>query len=422
MLGQSYGGGIQFAAASVDPRLDTIIPMITWNDLSYSLSPNNAGQSSGVSTSTPGALSSVVDGLLTGLGFGSGVSGAANDPSRLIGCPNYPAWICSTIASAAANGYFPPSAVANYRHASVASYMRRIRIPVLLMQGEQDYLFNLNEATATYQALRDQGTPVKMIWQQWGHGSNPAPGEWDSANVDPKTQYEAGRVEAWLDHYLKGAKISTGPGFAYFRSWVSYSGNAKPAYATAPEFPVGSAHRMYLSGDGSLVRSAKAVASGTQSFTTTSGGAPTSADVNVNASADVNLDAPGTAAGWLTPPLAAPLRIAGSPTLRLTVTAPTAAITQKMGPSGQLVLFVKILDVPPTGGVETINGMVAPIRIADVTKPVTVTMPAFVHQFATGHRLKLVVAGGSAWFHSGLVAAPVQIAGGTTQVLTLPVV
>src|SRR4029077_18190640 len=41
MIGGSYGGQIQFAVAGVDPRLDTIIPIITWNDLSYSLAPNN---------------------------------------------------------------------------------------------------------------------------------------------------------------------------------------------------------------------------------------------------------------------------------------------------------------------------------------------------------------------------------------------
>src|SRR4051812_34041365 len=41
MIGGSYGGEIQFATAAVDARVDTIVPMITWNDLSYSLSPNN---------------------------------------------------------------------------------------------------------------------------------------------------------------------------------------------------------------------------------------------------------------------------------------------------------------------------------------------------------------------------------------------
>src|SRR4051794_1569599 len=44
MIGGSYGGEIQFATAADDARLDTIIPMITWNDLTYSLDPNNTDQ------------------------------------------------------------------------------------------------------------------------------------------------------------------------------------------------------------------------------------------------------------------------------------------------------------------------------------------------------------------------------------------
>ena len=41
MIGGSYGGQVQFAAASPRPRIDALIPIITWNDLSYSLAPNN---------------------------------------------------------------------------------------------------------------------------------------------------------------------------------------------------------------------------------------------------------------------------------------------------------------------------------------------------------------------------------------------
>ena len=41
MVGGSYGGQVQFAVAGIDPRVDTIVPIITWNDLSYSLAPNN---------------------------------------------------------------------------------------------------------------------------------------------------------------------------------------------------------------------------------------------------------------------------------------------------------------------------------------------------------------------------------------------
>jgi len=48
MIGGSYGGQIQFAIAGIDPRMDTLVPQITWNDLSYSLTPNNTDFERGV--------------------------------------------------------------------------------------------------------------------------------------------------------------------------------------------------------------------------------------------------------------------------------------------------------------------------------------------------------------------------------------
>jgi ABC-2 type transport system ATP-binding protein len=48
-------------------------------------------------------------------------------------------------------------------------------------------------------------------------------------------------------------------------------------------------------------------------------------------------------------------------------------------------------------------------------------MPAFVHRFAAGHRLRLVVAGGSVNYRGGLTATPVTISTGSrSQRLTLP--
>src|SRR5207245_7998698 len=43
--GGSYGGGFQFALASVDTRVDAMIPLITWNDLTHSLLPNDNSSS-----------------------------------------------------------------------------------------------------------------------------------------------------------------------------------------------------------------------------------------------------------------------------------------------------------------------------------------------------------------------------------------
>ena len=55
MIGGSYGGAIQMATAAVDHRVDALVPLITWNDLAYSLDPNNADQEQGVTGPVPGA-------------------------------------------------------------------------------------------------------------------------------------------------------------------------------------------------------------------------------------------------------------------------------------------------------------------------------------------------------------------------------
>lgn len=430
MVGGSYGGQIQFAVASVDPRVDTIIPLITWNDLSYSLGPNNTDQVSGVTTRTPGSVK-----LSWGLGFTAlGVVDALQNPTvnttRLLGCPNFVAFVCTALVTGGSTGFFAPSDIRGLRHASVASYLDKITIPTLLIQGQNDTLFNLNEATATYRALKAQGTPVKMIWQSWGHSrSEPAPGEIDLANPDPSTQYETARVSDWLERYLRDRPVPTGPAFAYFRDWVDYTGIATPAYATSSTFPVGTARTMYLSGAGDLVTSPTAVRAGSQRFVTPVLGLPTSFDpldalgsLIGGAPAIPDYDLPGTFATWKGAELSAPLDVVGSPLLTLRVNAPTVALTQVAGDLGRLVVFAKIVDIGPDGTSTIVKNLVAPVRVPDVTKPFTVTMPGIVHRFAPGHRLGLIVAGGSLNYRGNLVAAPVTIVSGAAQTLTLPVV
>jgi ABC-2 type transport system ATP-binding protein len=228
--------------------------------------------------------------------------------------------------------------------------------------------------------------------------------------------------------YLKGRGGSTGPEFAYFRPWVSYSGSAEPAYATAGSFPVGERRTWRLSGADALVTGLTASAPGRQSFLTPPAGAPTSID-----QADVLgprlgpvvpevRDLPGTFAAWSTAPLGTPLRVAGSPTVRVKVDAPVSALSQATGPAGQLVLFVKVVDVAPDGTARLINGLEAPVRVPDVTRPFTVQLPALVHEFPAGHRVRLVVAGGSVNYRGGLLAVPVTISSAPGQTLSLPVV
>jgi ABC-2 type transport system ATP-binding protein len=428
MIGGSYGGEVQFAAASVDPRIDTIIPIITWNNLAYSLAPNDASASSGVADYTPGAVKSTWAVLFSVEGIADGLQGASGDPSRLIGCPNFATWVCPALLFGGALGFPYPSMLEDLEHASVSSYMPSITIPTLLMQGENDTLFNLNEAIANYQALRAQGTPVDMVWQSWGHSSpNPAPGEIDLDHPNPTTQYETGRIVNWFNHYLKGEPVSTGPGFAYFRDWVSYQGNAAPAYASAPSYPVGTLKRFYLSGGKLLVPAPGKPTGSTQAFLTTGAGLPTSIAAPDAVASSLppipQFDLTGTDASWTSAPLTSALNVVGSPVLHLSVLAPTAALSQVVGPPGQLVLFAKVFDVSPGGKAQLINGLVAPSRLTNVNEPFTITLPAIAHQFGPHDRIEVVLAAGDLNYRGGLVASPVVITtGSTSQVLTLPVV
>jgi predicted acyl esterase len=413
MWGGSYGGQIQFAIAEQDPRVDALNPQITWNDLSYSLDPNNAGQSSGVSTPNPGATKSTWAAAFSAIGIFDGAQYAAADPQRLVGCPNFADFVCPALVAGASTGYLQPSDVAALRHASVSQYLSKITVPVLLDQGEVDTLFNLNESVASYQALRAQHTPVALIWRYNGHsGGTPS-----AAGAS----YEAGRIQAWFDHYLKGSPVSTGPAFAYYRDWDGTVG-------TSTGYPVGSARRYYLS-QANLVSSPSAIQAGSQSFVTPPAGAPSSLGGldAVGSQVTVPLDAPdlntpGTFASWLGAPLTSPLTVVGIPSVTVQLSAPTAVASQAGGPAGQLVLFGKLYDVSPDGSQQLINGLVAPVRIADVTQPVHLTLPGIAHRFAAGHRLALYLAGGDSNYRGGLTPTPVTISTGSSgHVLSLPV-
>ena len=254
MIGGSYGGQIQFATAAVDPRVDTLVPLITWNDLRYSLAPNNTSFTRGVTYagSTPGTEKIGWSGLFFGVGIARRDPGAAIDPARNVGCPNFVLEACQAKATLDTLGLPHQSTTALTDRVSVGHYIDKVKVPTFLIQGENDTLFNLQEATATYRSLKARGVPVTMAWQSWGHsggtGANTgaAPGELDLTGQHIEDTYLGLRIKNWFDHYLKRSAVSTGPEFSYFRDWVGYTGSAAPAYASAGSYPVGPA-ALYLS-------------------------------------------------------------------------------------------------------------------------------------------------------------------------------
>ena len=59
-----------------------------------------------------------------------------------------------------------------------------------------------------------------------------------------------------------------------------------------------------------------------------------------------------------------------------------------------------------------VRNLAAPVRVPDVDEPFTVTMPAFVHRFEKGHKIRLVVAGASPNYRGNTAPSEVTIATG----------
>ncbi|MFI1912803.1 alpha/beta fold hydrolase [Nocardia sp. NPDC020380] len=421
MVGGSYGGGIQFAAASIDPRIDALVPMATWNDLSYSLAPNSTGQLEGVSSAISGAAKSTFGlGLFTDGAILSPRSDGAylQDPARLLGCPNSADVACQALGAVLSpTGFMPPDLIDRLRTTSVSSYLDRIKVPVLLIQGQQDALFDLNEAKATYDGLRQRGVPASMIWMSMGHTTTKQEPGSNFKAVDPVANYWDARTSAWFDHYLRDQPVDPGPGFAYYRPWVPFTGDPAGPYATASEPRVAESTTLYLSGDETLTSDAAAIRPGTAAFDTIPLGIPAGNDLEAVRKAP-GADLPGTFASWTTEPATTPLDVAGMPrlTLRLATERPLNGTVED-----SLVLFAKMLDVAPDGQQAVINGLVSPVRVLDANQPVTITMEGLVHRFEPGHRLRVTVSGGESAFRGGTAQHRTAIAAGTDQTLELPV-
>ncbi|MET7388682.1 CocE/NonD family hydrolase [Streptomyces sp. NPDC005529] len=429
MIGGSYGGAVQMATAAVDHRVDALVPLITWNDLAYSLDPNNAAGAPQV----PGAFKWQWTNGFYLIGESRPLTTANLDPTRVnsLGCLHFVTDACATVRTLNSGRYPAARTTSLLRYArsvSPVSYLRSVRAPTLLVQGQADSLFNLNEATATYRTLKAQGTPARMIWQSWGHSgglTDPAGGELDLSRGNLETSYVGRRVLAWFDRYLhRRADVDTGPAFAYYRDWIT---DPDDTYATAPRVPAPD-RTFYLSGDGKLVDNRAKVARGSRVYRNLpvpSSHSESSLAGLIGLPDRAPYDTAGTCLGWTGEPLARPVDVVGSPRARLRVLSPVTERVQHSGDAAdKLVLFAKLYDVAPDGTRTLVHRLVAPVRVPDVTKSFTVTLPGIVHRYETGHRLRFVVAASDDAYAGNRGVKPVTVtsAPGDTGTLELPVV
>ena len=394
-VGGSYGGALALLLAGQDTRVDAIVPMITWNDLASSFLPEATGKA---------PIDGVFKKQWAGMFFGSGgtgsLDGSALDGSALDAvsagdtppaelsaampafdpqCGRFARDVCQAYLSIAQTGKATDEAVALLRRSSPASVLDRIKAPTLLIQGQVDSLFPLGEADANARGIAANGTPVRVAWFTGGHDGGTGP----QSEVDRLHFLTA----QWLEHYVRGNGTAPADSFTYSRvSGLNAQGRGLVTTASSvADYPgiagVGEPRTVALQGPA-------------QPIANPAGGNPAAisslpvAGVSSLLGSGFTAEIPGQHANFTSESLPSALDVVGSPTVRL----------RAASPSGEAVLFVKLYDVDPNGSATVPDGLIAPVRLTglpttiDDATPVTVTLPAVVHRFEAGHRVRITVA------------------------------
>ncbi len=404
--GASYGGAVALEVAALDPRVDAIVPAFTWADLTSALVPQHrvAGGPGSLADVTPAGSTGVLKAAWAALLFtgtasagpapsdGQAPDGQAPDgqaggpPPTPSVCGRFAAEVCRAYVQAARTGTPGAALLALARRSSPD--LGRITAPTLMIQGEDDTLFGLDQADRVMRGL-PATTPAATAWVPGGHDA--------SISVDDQLD----RVTAWFDRYLeRDTSAPVQPAVSVTVPETSLVGTGggddrtPPRVLTAASYPGrGSAaletRTLVLDGGAQTVVNPAGARPGALTNLPGSGAAGAAAAVAGYPLAVL----PGQAATFTSAPVERPYDLVGSGRVRLVVDA-----------SGEeAVLYASVWDLgpddPQTGRpTSTVlpGRAVAPVRLTGLTPgtatSVEVALPAVSHQVPVGHRLRLVVA------------------------------
>ncbi|MBB4681209.1 alpha/beta fold hydrolase [Crossiella cryophila] len=469
VTGGSYGGALALMLAGYDRRVDAIAPVITWNDLTQALLPN-AASTSPLSATTPAAGAFGADGVFkrtwAGLFFSAGLgpasvaggeprgeapepgSSTSSQPEPLPGgapggqgspggqqgaggpggrttggpeltCGRFRPEVCAAYREAATTGRASQATVDLLQRSSPASVTNRITVPSMIVQGEADTLFGLDQADANARQIAAAGGKVKTVWYAGGHdGGAPGPalraeiGQWFDFHLanrgsDPGTEFEyavQGSFRRTGGPSVRTVSTSNYPGLAGDRNTptelrkLGLTGPDQPALNPAGGNPAALSAVPGLSGRVGGGSGSSALATG------------------------LAVDIPGQFAAFGTEAMTEQVLIAGAPQVRLKA----SGLPGQPNP-GEAVLFVKLYEVAKEGQRTLAGGAVAPIRVKDLPQDgspveVTVTLPGVVRPVAEGNKLMVVAATTDQAFAPSVEPAVYKIGLAGDNALSVPIV
>ncbi len=452
VTGASYGGALSLLLAGTDKRVDAIAPVITYNDLGQALVPNAAapkapaaGTPAAGAFATDGVFKKSWAGIFFSAGSGPASSGAPSADAPEAGqatdtgstgaagaaaavpaappggggpragsadpCGRFTAAVCKAYTELGTTGASTQASLDLLRRVSPVSVTSKITVPTMLVQGESDTLFGLDQADATARQITAAGGKVKTVWYTGGH---------DGGKPGPQLR---GKIGDFLWTAVTGG--DPGTGFSYdVQGTLRANGTPSVRTVNAAAYPglTGPAtERRLLPMSGPVqpvVRPAGANPSAVSGIPGLNGLASSTSRLG----ALFSNDPPGQAAQFTTAPVDGQVVVSGSSTVRLQVAADPAQ------PQPEAVLFAKLYDVGQDGSRVLPANAIAPFRVSGLPAngnpvEVTVTLPGIVRPIEGGHSLRLVVGTTDQAFAAPAAPAVFRIAlaGGGTA-LALPVV
>ncbi|GAA0483224.1 CocE/NonD family hydrolase [Streptomyces olivaceiscleroticus] len=361
MTGASYGGAIALLTAGHDHRVDAIAPQITYWNLADALFPDG-----------------VFKKLWAGYFFTTGsapVTTTVPNPARGVACHRFEAQLCRMYERVAVSGRPDAAARKMLESRSPKAIADEIKVPTLISQGQSDSLFPLGQADEMARTLKKNGAPVAVDWIEGGH---------DGGNREESRVLA--RTEAWFARYLKNERATdTGPAFRISRAGGvnAADGASRLRGASGDSYPG-------LRGDPRSVP----LAGREQTLANPAGGDPPAISSVPGIGAALGslsalgngpaLDFPGQYARFESAALKSAVQVTGSPTAKIRVRSD----------HDEAVLFAKVYDVGPDGQTQLLpHQLVTPLRVTGAKdgRTVSVRLPAIDHEFAAGHRMRLVV-------------------------------
>ena len=360
VAGASYGGALALMTAGYDPRVDAVAADITWNDLTTSLFPQNADVPDvGVFKQMwTGAFFSV--GLITPLG-------------TVDACGRFAAEWCAAYNDVASGGQPTAATRALMRESSPASIADRITAPTLLLAGQADSLFPLEQAHATAEAIASAqpDTPLKVVWHGGGHDG----GLNERARLDDL-------IAAWFDEHLRASATTESPQFEVTLgsgSIISSDSDEGPSVFSLPTYP----------GIDGITSDRVTLSGPPQRILAPAGGSPATFSVLPGLGSAAGLlgqSLPGQAAVFVSEPFDAPVTVLGRSRATLSVSADV--------PVDDVALFASLRVVSSAGTSVLPQGLVAPLRLDQVgpePRTITVDLPTIATEIGSGDTVQVVI-------------------------------